>query len=741
MARKRDPQPSERQRRERKQRVLAQRTPSVVRSIADAIVVKDQSVYFLSAPDGNVPLRQGHGFGLYYHDCRFLDGYELKLEGKPASVLASSASEGYQAVFQLSNPDLSGELRPLIPKEDLGIQWLRLASGADCALHDRLSVSNFGPLTHAFSLSLTFRANFEDVFEVRGLMPEVQGEILEPVWQDGALLLGYAGADGLYRYLTIHFAPAPSYYEGTTAVFRLSLAPEEMTEIQVSLLLSEAGAPRPLTPKPRVPPDFSRIHDRLGESAAAWYQQHANLRSDSLLLDRIMAQSLRDLHMLGSKLEHEGYLSAGVPWYTTLFGRDSLIASLEALAYNPDIAEQTLRLLAKHQGRRVDDWRDEQPGKILHELRVGELARLKEIPYDPYYGSIDSTPLFLILLGKHAAWTGSLALFEALRENVERALSWIADYGERIVEGWLAYQCASAKGLLNQGWKDSGLAIVNADGSVATPPIALVEVQGYVYLAKTLIADLFRRSGDPGRAARLIGEAEALRKRFNQAFWSEALGSYVLALQEGLKPAAVIASNAGQALWTGIADPEKAARVAQRLLAKDMYSGWGIRTLSSEERRFNPIGYHLGSVWPHDNALIAAGFKRYGLDQAAYRVFEGLFEAATHFEHYRMPELFTGYPSTPFGEPVRYPVACHPQAWAAGSIPFLVQTLLGLVPEAFERRLRIVRPRLPDFTEFIEIHRLRVGDSRLDLRFERAGERVRVRTLKHDGPLQIRVEH
>ncbi|HEY9899068.1 MAG TPA: glycogen debranching N-terminal domain-containing protein [Pantanalinema sp.] len=741
MARKRDPRPSERQRRERKQRVLVQRTPSIVRSIADAIVVKDQSLYFLSAPDGNVPLSDEHGYGLYYHDCRFLDGYELKLEGQHASVLASSASEGYQAVFQLSNPDLQGESARLIPKEDLGVQWLRLVSGADRALHDRLTLHNFGPEPYDFSFSLTFRASFEDIFEVRGLVPEQVGRLLDPVWQDGALCLGYAGADGLYRYVTIHFSPAPTRCEGTSAVFRLGLAPETQAEVQVTVALTEARAPVAPVPRPLVPPDFALIHGRLGEAAAAWYQHHANIRSDSLLLDRIMAQSLRDLHTLGSKLEHEAYLSAGVPWYTTLFGRDSLIASLEALAYNPDIAEQTLRLLARHQGRREDAWRDEQPGKILHELRVGELARLKEIPYDPYYGSIDSTPLFLILLGQHAAWTGDLSLFVALKPNVERALSWMADYGDPLGAGCLSYRCASAKGLANQGWKDSGLAIMNADGSPATPPIALVEVQGYVYLAKTLIADLFRRSGDAERAERLIAEAEALRRWFNRAFWDEAMGCYVLALQEGFRPAAVVASNAGQALWSGIADPEKAARVAKRLLAPDMYSGWGIRTLSTLERRFNPIGYHLGTVWPHDNALIAAGFKRYGLDQAAYRVFNGLFEAATHFQHYRVPELFAGYPSVPFAEPIRYPVACHPQAWAAAAIPYLLQTLLGLVPEAFERRLRIVRPVLPDFLQVLELHRLRVANARVDLRFERDRSGVSVRTLKLDGPLEILVQH
>ena len=427
-----------------------------------------------------------------------------------------------------------------------------------------------------------------------------------------------------------------------------------------------------------------------------------------------------------------------MPWFVTLFGRDSIITALQTLAYDPEIAAQTLRLLAKYQSRQVDEWRDAQPGKILHELRTGEMARLGEIPHTPYYGTINATPLFLTLVGRHAAWTGDLTLFDELRDNIELALEWINKYGDLDGDGFIEYASASEKGLINQGWKDSGDAIVNADGSLGRPPIALVEAQGYAYQAKREIASLFRRAGDDGRAERLESEADELRRRFNQDFWLEDKGIYALALQACQEPVAVVSSNPGHALWSGIADEDKARRTMERLMADDVFNGWGMRTLSERERRYNPIGYHLGTVWPHDNSIIAAGFKRYGFDEAAMRVFTGIVQAAMHFGNYRLPELFAGFHQREFGVPARYPVACHPQAWAAGSVPYLVETALGLVPEAFEQRLRVVRPQLPDFVYWLEVRSLRVGSAHADLRFERAmNGAIAFRVMRIDGRLDV----
>jgi glycogen debranching enzyme len=349
--------------------------------------------------------------------------------------------------------------------------------------------------------------------------------------------------------------------------------------------------------------------------------------------------------------------------------------------------------------------------------------------------------LFLILVGLQAAWTGSLQLFHDLRDNVERALEWITKYGDLAGNGYLSYQCNSSKGLSNQGWKDSGDSISNEDGSLAKSPIALAEVQGYVYLAKILLADLYRRAGDGDGADTLQREAQELRERFNRDFWLADKGVYAVALQAGGKPAATVTSNAGQVLWSGIADPDKAKRTAERLLSEDMYSGWGIRTLSEKEKRYNPIGYHLGTIWPHDNALIAAGFCRYRLGEAAGRVCAGIVEAAAHFGSYRLPEVFAGFRRRAFGLPVHYPVACHPQAWAAGAVPYLLTSLLGLEPRGFEGRLRVVRPLLPAGCDKIEIRGLRVGASRVDLRFKRnATGEVGVDVLGTQGKLEVETQ-
>jgi len=402
------------------------------------------------------------------------------------------------------------------------------------------------------------------------------------------------------------------------------------------------------------------------------------------------------------------------------------------LAYDPGMAAQTLRLLASYQGQHVDEWRDEQPGKIMHELRVGELAHLNEIPQTPYYGTIDATPLFLILIAQHAAWTGDLTVFHDLHSHIERALAWIAQYGDQNGDGYVEYQSASEKGLVNQGWKDSGDAVVNTDGTLAQPPISLTE---------TSLAGLYAQAGEAERAAQLQREAQQLRVQFNRDFWLAERQCYALALQAEHKPVGVISSNPGQALWTGIADSDKARQTVARLMADDMFSGWGVRTLSAQERRYNPIGYHLGTVWPHDNALIAAGFRRYGCNTEACRIFTGIVEAATHFAHYRLPEVFAGFRKADYGIPVRYPVACHPQAWAAGSIPFLITTALGLVPEAFAHRLRIVQPILPDFLQRLEVHRLRVGDGCADLHFARRTDgSAAVTVMRVEGQFEVVTE-
>ena len=726
--------------RERKHRVLSKHKPSQVRSIADAVVIKNGAAFFLCDRNGQVPMKGRHGLGLYYHDCRFLNGYELRLAGKYPDSLAASAAPGFEGSLELTNPDYQVEGRHPVEEEDVGIRWRRLLDPDGPTLREEITLYNHGADAVECPVALTFRADFKDVFIVRGLIGKKMGKSEPPKWEDGVLRFLYEGRDKIYRSLQIRLDPAPDDTDETTAHFQVHLPPQAHWTLRVTLAIAESDDRKDVSRPPSGGADLAKFGKRFDHEADEWVNGRTAVRGDSLLLNDVMDRSLRDLHMLRTSLQEERFFAAGVPWFVTLFGRDSIITSLQTLAYEAEIAEQTLRLLARYQGTKEDAWKDEEPGKILHELRVGELAHTNQIPHTPYYGSVDSTPLFLILMARHAAWTGKLDVFNDLRENAERALEWIDRYGDRDGDGYVEYRSGANAGLANQGWKDSGNALVNADGSLARPPIALVEVQAYVYAAKFGIADLFERSGDADRAAALRKQAKELRDRFNRDFWMADEHFYALALQEGGEQAAVISSNPGQALWTGIVPAERAGAVAKRLMADDMFSGWGVRTLSSREKRYNPIGYHIGTVWPHDNSIIAAGFRRYGLTEPLGRVLSGITHAAVNFPSYRLPEVFCGFARSAFGEPVRYPVACHPQAWAAGSVPFLMVSALGLVAEGFDNRLRVVRPILPDLTSRVEVIGLRVGDGSADLRFTKEDGLTRVEILKAEGGLKVTVE-
>lgn len=706
-------------------------------SITHAVVIKHGDLFFLSEPDGSVPLSDGHGFGLYYHDCRFLNGYELRVAGRRPEALVRNAELGYKAVLGLSNPEIHSDGK-VLPKHLVEIRWSRVISSERLALFDTFRLQSLAPEPIALPFELRFQSGFEDVFAIRGLFEAKRGKLHPPEWKTGTLHLLYEGADQINREVTIHFSPAPDEKQEGGARFEVALPPRGCQQLSISLLVSESPEKKKKSDGlHRAPPQPRGTISEIDESP--WLEGKTHFDTDSLTLDRVMGRSLRDLGVLRSRLRNINYFAAGVPWFVALFGRDSIITALQTLAYDPRIAEQTIRLLADYQGKEIDRWREEEPGKILHELRVGEMAHLNEVPHTPYYGTIDATPLWLLLVGRHAAWTGDLKVFNELRSQIEAALNWIRCYGDRDNDGYIEYECMTEKGLANQGWKDSGDAIVNVDGSLATPPIALVEVQGYVYEAKLEIAVLYRRAGNSERAAELEAEAQKLREQFNRDFWVTD-GYYALALQKDNRQAAVLSSNAGQALWSGIVDPDRARETADHLLSPEMFNDWGIRTLSSTASRYNPLGYHLGTVWPHDNSLIAAGFKRYGFDEGVLRVLSGMMEAAVYFEEHRLPELFGGFCKQDYGVPVSYPVACQPQAWSAGAVPYLLTTALGLTPEAFEHRLKITRPVLPANVNHVEIRHLRVGRARVDLVFERKGEQVAARVLDLEGKLEVVME-
>jgi glycogen debranching enzyme len=724
----------------RKERLLAQGTPSITASIADAVVIKNKHIYFLAKPDGSVPQGNNHGYGLYYRDSRYLNTYEMKIFDAELNVLVSNSSKGFRGVFELTNPEIMIEDGKHLRRDEIGVTWERVIEEENPALHDLITIKNYEMEDVEFRLSLTFYAQFEAVFAIRGLMPIQPGELKPPKWEDGAIHFAYAGADDIYRHLGVYFSREPDEREECTTHFNIKLRPKEEEKLAISLIITNGKNAEEIREKKKSQPEIHKIQKMLEKPPVDWRSEGTDISSNSLLLNNLIDRSMLDLFMMKDEMNGKRFFAAGVPWFVTLFGRDSIIIAMQLLMYNPEIAAETLQLLASYQGEEVNEWRDEQPGKILHELREGELATIGEIPHTPYYGTVDATPLFLVLIAQHAAWTGDMSLFHELRENIERALEWIDEFGDLNKDGYIEYESLSGKGLVNQGWKDTGDAVLNADGSLASPPISLVEVQAYVYMAKMHIADLFERDGAKDRAAELRREAEELKERFNRDFWMDELGTYILGFQKDQKPVAVVSSNPGHTLWAGIADEEKGEKTAHRLMEKDMFSGWGIRTLSEKEFPYNPIGYHLGTVWPHDNGIIGAGFRRYGFDEYAHKIFNGLKEAAIGFEDYRLPELFGGFPKEQYQVPVQFPIACHPQSWAAGSIIFMLESYLGLHPEAFDKRLRIDKPMLPDFIDRLTLRNLKVGEARVDLSFSRGREdKIEVEIMNLEGELDVQI--
>jgi glycogen debranching enzyme len=692
-----------------------------VRSIADAMVLKDRDLFMVTDRSGNVPGTPGHGFGLYLHDCRFLSTLQLAVAGVVLEPRATDDSRGNVALIELGNDvDIGLAGGEVLPRQKLVAELRRTLDGARRTVFDDLWFRNRGSAPLKTPVRLAFSSAFEDIFEVRGLIHAREGRHHALVWEHGRARLAYEGRDGFVRTTWLQFQPAPDRTDDGGAEWDLDLAGEARFELLVSITAVESPMVPDAPPPGAVPKRPRRAERDRPPPPAPWLDHQVGVTTGSPIFERIVERSFADLRMLISTNGREEYFAAGVPWFVALFGRDSLIAALEVLPYDPSIAAATLRLLAARQGTVHDAYREEEPGRILHELRLGEYAHLGLIPHTPYYGSIDATPLWLCLLGQHAQWTGDLELFRELRPHVDEALDWIE--GALDADGFLGYDGGGHGKLVNQGWKDSGDGIVDADGSLGRPPIRLVEVQGYVYEAYRQMAALFERDRDASRARRLRSAAAALRRAFDRHFWLADRGYLALGLQEHGSPLRALSSNAGQALWSGIVAAPRARLAGRVMTGPRMFNGWGIRTLAITEARYDPLSYHLGSVWPHDNAMIVAGLRRYGLDAEAELVFTGLFEAAIDFPGHRLPELFAGFSRTEFETPVPYPVACHPQAWAAGAIPYLLATMLGLEPHGFSGQLVVRRPRLPSWLPSVDLRGLRVGGKAADLRFSRVGD-------------------
>jgi glycogen debranching enzyme len=717
-------------------RVLVKGVVAVMHARTERLWSTKEGEMFLCADaEGNLDAEKVTGSGLYWRDTRYLSDFVLDVDGNAPLLLSTSADRAFASHVDLTNQDLVGEDGTVTAVQ--GTVNIRRTRVIDGRFYERIRVRNYNATAVEFTLNLTFGTDFADIFEVRGLRRATRGKLAQPKADRSSIAFAYAGLDGVFRETRVSFELEPTELEvhGTqvVAAWRLRLEP---TQIEMIALTVE---PRVATFRPPDKPFDVAMHE-LRRSYESWERSCTRVWTDNQLYNSLLARGVRDLRALLTPTRHGNLPAAGIPWFVAPFGRDSLLTCHQTLLLNPDLTRTTLEVLAAFQADEVDEWRDAQPGKILHELRQGELAGANEIPHTPYYGSIDSTPLWLLLLGTYYRWTGDLGFCRRLLPNVERALEWVETYGDPDGDGLVEYQRSSPRGLTNQGWKDSHDSVVHVDGKLAEGPIALAEVQAYVYLAKLRLADVFEALGDGDRAAALRAQAASLKAAFNERFWVESEQYFAMALDGDKRPVATITSNPAHGLYCGVVDPDKAAPLARRLLAPDMFSGWGVRTLSKSAVAYNPMSYHNGSIWPHDNAIIGAGLKRYGFAKATNRLATAMFEMAVTVDDMRLPELFCGFTRRSPNRPVAYPVACSPQAWAAGAPFLLLQAMLGISADAPANILNVGKPQLPGWLNTVELHDLRVGRSTISIVFQRHGETTGFSLLDKDGDVRVLME-
>ena len=721
------------------------------------LTLKEDELFLITDTLGNIAGFCGGdmaaSMGLFCNDTRFLSRLELQIDGRPPVLLNSTAEKGFMLSVLCTNPQIETG-STILRGDSLGIRReIVLSSG----LFEEVEVCNYSTQAVSFELSLSFDADFVDLFEVRGAKRAQRGKILREVREDSELSLELKGESSQPRYqssriedLTLAYQGLdqslveshiqfvhrlPDELRGYTAIWRLNLASHETQKLGYRL---QMFTDKKLTA--RVSPPGTLVQAKAAESLEeqTWSQQVTRISSDDPTFNQIIERAQQDIYLLRQTFGKNKALSAGVPWFSTLFGRDSIISASQTLILDPTIARDTLTVLAQYQGKVEDEWRDEQPGKILHELRVGEMARCGEVPHTPYYGTVDATPLWLMLYAEYYAWTHDRETLERLWPNARAAMDWV-DRNCRDL-GYLHYSRKSKRGLANQGWKDSDDCIVDRRGQIATGPIALAEVQAYVYAAKMRLSEIARLRKRIDLSDRWQEEARELKVRFNRDFWIEDQDYCALALDGEGRQVDSISSNPGHCLHLGILDDEKAHSVAERLRATDMFNGWGIRTLSSLSPAYNPMGYHVGSVWPHDNALIAMGLRSLGITDQALELSQSLFDMTVHQPYKRPPELFCGYGRTNDNAPVQYPVACSPQAWATGSIFQLLQMMANLVPDAPSNCLRIIEPALPESMNRLSFQNLRVGSTLVDLEFERSGSITACRVARKRGNLRVFIE-
>jgi len=701
-------------------------------AVGDALTLKNDRLFLLVDGRGDIAPAGTCGLNLFHDDTRILSHHALRFAGGEPVLLSSQVTEPYHALIDMAVTDraLGGDTWD--PKNVIHI---RRELVLEDRLVERLTLTNYLTRPVDFWVSLDLASDFADIFEVRGWHRTERGQFFEPAATRNSLGFSYRGRDGGLVRTDVVFLDDPTEITPRGAHWALRLEPGTRNEMQWEI------GPASVIGGSASGPSIRERRTRLASEYARWRGECARWRTDVAEFDVTLSQAVDDLRALYIHTKGEEIISAGIPWYTTAFGRDSILTSLQTLPLNPRIARDTLRYLARHQGEKEDAFTEEQPGKIMHELRRGEMARAGEVPHLPYFGTVDATPLWLVLLHETWRWTGDDALLRDMMPHAERALAWIDRFGDLDGDGFVEYARTSEKGLINQGWKDSGDGVPFPDGRLPAPPIALVEVQGYVFDAKIRMARLYDHLGDTERAIALKRQASALRGKIRERFWMEEAGTFAIALDGEKNQVPAISSNAGHLLWSRVPDAAQARRMAECFASPALFSGWGIRTLSQDHPVYNPMSYHNGSIWPHDNALVVLGMSLYGHAPRALPVLSALHDAATHMRGHRLPELFCGMSREIAMGPVLYPVSCSPQAWASGAFFMLLQGVLGITPDAPKGILRIRNPHLPHFLRELTLTGMRIGEAEVALRFHRHGNRTLVNLLSLDGDaLRVQIE-